>query len=73
MPLWLYFFFCISPFFKVLPKYTTIFGYFALCQITYTITEPEVAFTGDTTSDFIVDENNIDVLRAKILVMEVWY
>ncbi|KAL0543781.1 hypothetical protein IC582_018886 [Cucumis melo] len=39
-------------------------------EITYTITEPEVAFTGDTTSDFIVDENNIDVLRAKILVME---
>lgn len=39
-------------------------------EVTNTITEPEVAFTGDTTSDFIVDENNIDVLRAKILVME---
>ncbi|XP_022133332.1 tRNase Z TRZ1 [Momordica charantia] len=39
-------------------------------EVTYTISEPEVAFTGDTTSDFIVDENNIDVLRAKILVME---
>ena len=48
-------------------------GCFYLCQVTYTITDPEVAFTGDTTSDFIVDENNIDVLRAKILVMEVWY
>lgn len=32
---------------------------------------PEVAFTGDTTSDFIIDETNIDVLRAKILVLEV--
>lgn len=39
-------------------------------EVTYTISEPEVAFTGDTTSDFIVDENNIDVMRAKILVME---
>lgn len=35
------------------------------------MTEPVVAFTGDTTSDFIVDNDNIDVLRARILVMEV--
>lgn len=35
------------------------------------MTTPEVAFTGDTMSDFIVDEANIDVLRARILVMEV--
>lgn len=40
-------------------------------EITYTTTTPEVAFTGDTTSDFIHDENNADVLRAKILIMEV--
>lgn len=39
-------------------------------EITDTVIEPQVAFTGDTTSDFIVDSTNIDVLRAKILVME---
>ncbi|QHO38306.1 uncharacterized protein DS421_4g119200 [Arachis hypogaea] len=39
-------------------------------EITYTLTEPEVAFTGDTMSDFIVDESNTDVLRARILVIE---
>ncbi|KAL5544403.1 hypothetical protein UlMin_008187 [Ulmus minor] len=39
-------------------------------EITYTVTEPQVAFTGDTTSDFIVDENNVDVLRARVLVVE---
>ncbi|KAH9719796.1 tRNase Z TRZ1 [Citrus sinensis] len=42
-------------------------------EITYTVTTPEVAFTGDTMSDFIVDEANIDVLRARILVMESTY
>lgn len=40
-------------------------------QITDTVTMPEIAFTGDTMSDFIVDDNNIDVLRAKVLIMEV--
>ena len=40
-------------------------------QITYTVTVPEIAFTGDTMSDFIVDQNNIDALRSRILVMEV--
>ncbi|KAE8681358.1 Nuclear ribonuclease Z [Hibiscus syriacus] len=39
-------------------------------EITYTTNAPEVAFTGDTKSDFIVDEANLDVLRAKILVIE---
>lgn len=39
-------------------------------EITNTVTVPEVAFTGDTMSDFIVDPNNIDVLRSRILVME---
>ncbi|KAL3528338.1 hypothetical protein ACH5RR_007660 [Cinchona calisaya] len=42
-------------------------------EITYTTTTPEVAFTGDTTSDFIVDNDNIDALRAKILIMESTY
>lgn len=44
---------------------------FAYLQITYSVTEPIVAFTGDTTSDFIVDNSNVDVLKARILVMEV--
>lgn len=39
-------------------------------EITYTVTDPEIAFTGDTMSDFIVDDTNNDVLRARILVME---
>lgn len=42
-------------------------------KITDTVRDPEIAFTGDTTSDFIVDETNGDVLRAKILVMESTY
>ncbi|KAK9137974.1 hypothetical protein Sjap_008568 [Stephania japonica] len=39
-------------------------------EITYNITSPEIAFTGDTLSDFIVDPSNADVLKAKILVLE---
>ncbi|XP_050221001.1 tRNase Z TRZ1 [Mercurialis annua] len=39
-------------------------------EITNSVTAPEIAFTGDTMSDFIIDENNIDALRARILVME---
>ncbi|XP_057517181.1 tRNase Z TRZ1 [Amaranthus tricolor] len=39
-------------------------------EITTTTTSPEVAFTGDTMADFIIDPTNVDVLRAKILVME---
>ncbi|XP_012080218.1 nuclear ribonuclease Z isoform X2 [Jatropha curcas] len=39
-------------------------------EITNTVTAPEIAFTGDTMSDFIIDETNSDVLRARILVME---
>lgn len=42
-------------------------------EVTYTTTEPEIAFTGDTMSDFIVDESNVDVLRAKILIVESTY
>jgi hypothetical protein len=40
-------------------------------QITNTATTPEIAFTGDTMSDFILDPDNVDVLKAKILVVEV--
>lgn len=32
---------------------------------------PEVAFTGDTTSEFILDPRNSDALRAKVLITEV--
>ncbi|KAL5987727.1 hypothetical protein ACLOJK_035479 [Asimina triloba] len=39
-------------------------------EITYTVTSPEVAFTGDTMSDFIIDPENADVLRTRVLVME---
>ncbi|XP_022848998.1 nuclear ribonuclease Z isoform X2 [Olea europaea var. sylvestris] len=42
-------------------------------EITYTTTSPEIAFTGDTMSDFITDPDNIDVLRSKILIMESTY
>ena len=41
-------------------------------QITNTVSTPEIAFTGDTTSDFILDPDNADVLGAKILVVEVF-
>ncbi|KAJ7567228.1 hypothetical protein O6H91_02G137500 [Diphasiastrum complanatum] len=43
---------------------------FSGIEITDVIRSPEVAFTGDTMVDFIVDESNLDVLRAKVLIME---
>ncbi|GJN33638.1 hypothetical protein PR202_gb22259 [Eleusine coracana subsp. coracana] len=39
-------------------------------EITDTILYPEVAFTGDTKSDFIIDPRNADALRAKVLITE---
>ncbi|CAM6098128.1 unnamed protein product [Calypogeia fissa] len=39
-------------------------------EIVNTFKIPEVAFTGDTTADFIVDEANKDALEAKLLIME---
>ncbi|PIA38235.1 hypothetical protein AQUCO_02800127v1 [Aquilegia coerulea] len=39
-------------------------------EITDTILSPEMAFTGDTTSDFLLDPRNADALRAKVLVTE---
>jgi hypothetical protein len=32
---------------------------------------PELAFTGDTTADWITHPDNADVLKAKVLIMEV--
>ncbi|KAK2445039.1 tRNase Z TRZ1 [Trifolium repens] len=34
------------------------------------ILSPEVAFSGDTTSDFMLDPLNADALRAKVLITE---
>nr|GMD21928.1 nuclear ribonuclease Z-like [Ipomoea batatas] len=42
-------------------------------EITNTVTTPEIAFTGDTMSDFILDNDNIDALRARILIVESTY
>lgn len=39
-------------------------------EITDIILSPEVAFTGDTNSDFMLDPRNADALRAKILITE---
>ncbi|XP_010270098.1 PREDICTED: ribonuclease Z, chloroplastic [Nelumbo nucifera] len=39
-------------------------------EITDIILSPEVAFTGDTTSDFMLEPRNADALRAKILITE---
>ncbi|XP_062218554.1 nuclear ribonuclease Z isoform X2 [Phragmites australis] len=39
-------------------------------EITNTVTTPEIAFTGDTMSDFILDPGNADVLKARVLVVE---
>ncbi|XP_043691669.1 tRNase Z TRZ2, chloroplastic [Telopea speciosissima] len=39
-------------------------------EITDTILYPEVAFTGDTTSDFMLDPRNADAMRAKVLITE---
>jgi len=42
-------------------------------EITNSMAVPEIGFTGDTMSDFILDPDNADVLKAKILVAEVWF
>jgi len=34
---------------------------------------PEIAFTGDTTADWITHPDNADVLKAKVLIMEVTF
>lgn len=52
-------------------KKACLLTWFAFWQITYTTTTPEVAYTGDTMSDFIIDNANGDVLRAKVLIVEV--
>lgn len=39
-------------------------------EITDTVLSPEVAFTGDTTSDFFLNPRSADALRAKVLITE---
>ncbi|KAG0485040.1 hypothetical protein HPP92_009119 [Vanilla planifolia] len=61
---------------KLKQEYTTLSGNeiknlrLSGVEVTYTVTSPEVAFTGDTKSDFVIDPENDDVLKARILVME---
>lgn len=40
-------------------------------QVASAVASPEIAFTGDTRSDFMADPENADVLKARVLVMEV--
>ncbi|MBA0821460.1 hypothetical protein Goarm_018316, partial [Gossypium armourianum] len=39
-------------------------------EITDIVLSPEVAFTGDTTAEYMLDPRNADALRAKILITE---
>ncbi|KAJ4982182.1 hypothetical protein NE237_033019 [Protea cynaroides] len=39
-------------------------------EITDVVLYPEVAFTGDTMSDFMLDPRNSDAMRAKVLITE---
>ncbi|VVA98347.1 unnamed protein product [Arabis nemorensis] len=39
-------------------------------EITDMILSPEIAFTGDTTADYMLDPRNADALRAKVLITE---
>ena len=41
-----------------------------LQEITSRIVVPEVAFTGDTTSEFLADPANAEVFKARLLIME---
>lgn len=57
----------------VVPEYLVVrySSYTTASQITDTILSPEVAFTGDTTAEYMLDPHNADALRAKILITEV--
>ena len=39
-------------------------------EITHRVVVPEVAFTGDTTAEFITDPANEEVFKARLLIME---
>ena len=42
-------------------------------EITQEVTVPEIAFTGDTTTDWIYMPGNEEVLKAKLLIMELTF
>lgn len=42
-------------------------------EITENVQTHEIAFTGDTTIEFLLDDSNEHIRRAKILIMEVTY
>ena len=39
-------------------------------EITERVVIPELAFTGDTTVEFITDSSNAEALQARLLIME---
>ena len=39
-------------------------------EITHHMVVPELAFTGDTTAEFITDPANEEVFKARLLIME---
>ena len=39
-------------------------------EITHRVVVPELAFTGDTTAEFITDPANEEVFKARLLIME---
>ena len=41
-----------------------------LQEITHRVVVPELAFTGDTTAEFITDPANAEVFKARLLIME---
>ena len=41
-----------------------------LQEITHRTVVPEIAFTGDTTAEFITDPANAEVFKARLLIME---
>ena len=45
----------------------------AVQEITQEVTVPEIAFTGDTTADWISMPGNEEVLKAKLLIMELTF
>ena len=45
----------------------------AVQEITQEVIVPEVAFTGDTTTDWISMPGNEEVLKAKLLIMELTF
>ncbi len=56
--------------FKVLWDVKDVCDVLCVQEITHHVVVPELAFTGDTTVDFITDPANEEVFRARLLIME---